>query len=85
VLAPRATTSARRRTPTTSTSTDRQAGSWLALRGFQVVEPAQINDFPPDDSNYHNYQEMVADLQALAAQYPQFVRIISLGQSFEGP
>jgi carboxypeptidase T len=66
----------------------------LSLRGFQVVErakgpagpqgPAQINDFPPEDSNYHNYQEMVADLQALAAAHPQFVHIISLGQSFEG-
>ena len=67
---------------------DLYANKWqargLALRGLRVVEPKEINDFPPEDSNYHNYQEMVADLQALAAQYPQFVHIISLGQSFEG-
>ena len=63
--------------------TDRQARA-LALRGLQVVQPLQVNDFPPEDSNYHNYAEMVADLQALAAAYPQFVHIISLGQSFEG-
>jgi carboxypeptidase T len=63
--------------------TDGQARA-LALRGLQVAAPMQINDFPPEDSNYHNYQEMVADLQALAAAYPQFVHIISLGQSFEG-
>lgn len=63
--------------------TARQARA-LALRGLQVVEPMQINDFPPEDSNYHNYQEMVADLQALAGAYPQLVHIFSLGQSFEG-
>jgi murein tripeptide amidase MpaA len=63
--------------------TDKQARG-LALRGFQVSQPMQIDDFPPEDSNYHNYQEMVADLQALAAAYPQFVHIISLGQSYEG-
>ena len=63
--------------------TDRQARA-LALRGLQVVQPLQVNDFPPEDSNYHNYAEMVADLEALAAAYPQFVHIITLGQSFEG-
>jgi carboxypeptidase T len=63
--------------------TDAQARA-LALRGFQVVQPAQVNDFPPEDSNYHNYAEMVGDLLALAAAYPQFVHIFSLGQSHEG-
>jgi carboxypeptidase T len=55
----------------------------LSLRGFRIVEPAQINDFPPEDSNYHNYAEMVADLEALAAAHPQFVHLFSLGDSFE--
>src|SRR5262245_63017753 len=63
--------------------TQQQARS-LALRGFGISQPMTVDDFPPEDSNYHNYQEQVADLQALAAQYPQFVHIISLGQSFEG-
>ena len=63
--------------------TDQQARA-LALRGFRVVQPMEVDDFPPEDSNYHNYAEMVADLQALAAQYPQFVHIISMGQSYEG-
>jgi hypothetical protein len=56
----------------------------LALRGLRVVGPKEIDDFPPEDSNYHNYQEMVASLQGLASQYPQFIRIFSLGQSYEG-
>ena len=34
---------------------DRQARA-LALRGLQVVQPMQVNDFPPEDSNYHNYR-----------------------------
>jgi carboxypeptidase T len=63
--------------------TARQARA-LALRGLQVVQPMQIDDFPPEDSNYHNYQEMVADLQALAAAHPQLVHIFSLGESYEG-
>jgi carboxypeptidase T len=56
----------------------------LALRGFRVVEPGQTDDFPPEDSNYHNYAEMVADLEALAAAHPQTVHLFSLGDSFEG-
>jgi carboxypeptidase T len=67
---------------------DLYANKWqargLALRGLRVVGPKEVDDFPPEDSNYHNYQEMVDDLQALAAAYPQLVHIISLGQSYEG-
>jgi hypothetical protein len=56
----------------------------LAFSGYRVVGPKEVDDFPPEDSNYHNYQEMVAALQGLASQYPQFIRIFSLGQSYEG-
>ena len=42
------------------------------------------DDFPPADSNYHNYAEMVADIQAVAAAHPATVRIFSLGASHEG-
>jgi hypothetical protein len=63
--------------------TDRQAQS-LALRGFQVVPKAAPTDFPPGDSNYHNYAEMVADMQAVAAAHPSTVHLFSLGTSYEG-
>jgi carboxypeptidase T len=56
----------------------------LALRGFRVAGPTQIDDFPPEDSNYHNYAEMVADLEAVAAAHPQTVHLFSLGESYEG-
>jgi carboxypeptidase T len=63
--------------------TDWQARA-LALRGFQVVPRMAPDDFPPEDQNYHNYQEMVADLQALAAAHPSTVHLFSLGASYEG-
>ena len=64
----------------------------LLLRGFRVTSRplaplsgfAIPDDFPPGLEDYHNYAEMTADLQALAAAYPQFVHIITLGNSFEG-
>jgi hypothetical protein len=63
--------------------TEAQANA-LALQGYRVVPKAGTDDFPPGDSNYHNYAEMVADLQAVAAAHPTTVRLFSLGTSFEG-
>ena len=48
------------------------------LSGFTIPD-----DFPPGFEDYHNYAEMTANLQALAAAHPQFVRLITLGNSFE--
>lgn len=62
---------------------DRQARA-LALRGFRVVPSEVRDDFPPEDSGYHNYAEMTADLQAVAAAHPSTVHLFSLGMSFEG-
>jgi hypothetical protein len=56
----------------------------LALHGYQVVPKAEPDDFPPGDSNYHNYAETVADLQAVAAAHPALVHVFSLGTSYEG-
>ena len=64
-------------------ATEKQA-LLLSLRGYQVVPKAEPDDFPPEDSNYHNYAEMVADVQAFAAAHPALVHVISMGTSFEG-
>ena len=64
-------------------ATEKQA-LLLSLRGYQVVLKAEPDDFPPEDSNYHNYAEQVADVQAFAAAHPALVHVISLGTSFEG-
>ena len=61
--------------------TDAQARA-LSLRGLRVRR--RPDDFPPPDSGYHNYAEMVADLQAVAAARPSIVHLFSLGTSYEG-
>ena len=56
----------------------------LVMRGFNVVLSDAPDDFPPPDSNYHNYAEMVANMQAVAAAHPTKVHLFSLGTSYDG-
>jgi carboxypeptidase T len=41
-------------------------------------------DFPPADSNYHNYAEMSDDISQVAGARPDIVSRFSIGQSYEG-
>ncbi len=41
-------------------------------------------DFPPADSAYHNYDEMLNFLKLLAEKYPKITELISIGKSLEG-
>lgn len=41
-------------------------------------------DFPGNDSNYHNYDEMVTVLQQTASKYPAIFSLFRLGTSYEG-
>lgn len=41
-------------------------------------------DFPPNDSNFHNYAELKAALMELATTYPTWVELSSIGRSHEG-
>lgn len=41
-------------------------------------------DFPNHDANFHNYNELTQALQTLAAQYPQIVKLSSIGRSLQG-
>src|SRR5688572_28069414 len=41
-------------------------------------------DFPPADSNYHNYAEMVTEINSVAAAFPNLVRVTVAGQSYQG-
>ena len=52
--------------------------------GYPVEQAAQAEDFPPADAAYHNYAEMLAEIQQVAASHPDIVSYFSIGQSYEG-
>jgi len=56
----------------------------LAIRGYRVAPQVRTDDFPPADSKYHNYKEMVRYVKAIAAAHPSTVHLFSLGESYEG-
>jgi murein tripeptide amidase MpaA len=49
-----------------------------------TVGPAMAGNFPPKDSRYHNYAEMVADIKAVEAAHPSIVDVFSMGKSYQG-
>ena len=53
------------------------------LLAFTAV-PVSAGDFPPKDSLYHNYTEMVTDIQATEAAHPNIVHVFSIGKSYQG-
>lgn len=49
-----------------------------------TVEEAGILAFPPADSNYHDYAEMVAEIQQAEADHGAIFDLFSIGTSYEG-
>ncbi|MFF1477661.1 M14 family metallopeptidase [Streptomyces sp. NPDC058301] len=45
---------------------------------------AQPFDFPPADSNYHNYAEMTAEIDQRLAAYPSIMSKRVIGKSYQG-
>ena len=70
--------------PGTVTSVVDAAG--LARVQHQSLRPLAVTplDFPPADSAYHNYAEMVAAIEQTATAYPDIVRVSTVGKSLEG-
>ncbi|PKO23214.1 MAG: carboxypeptidase [Chloroflexi bacterium HGW-Chloroflexi-1] len=58
----------------------------LARLLAQGLEPLSVTplDFPPADSDYHNYAEMLAAIQAAADAHGDIVRVTTAGLSLEG-
>ena len=52
----------------------------LAPAGSLAAEP----NFPAKDSRYHNYPEMVAEIMQAEADYPDLVKVSSIGKSYKG-
>ena len=60
----------------------------LAVLGLSLLAPAAPSsaaaaDFPPKDSGYHNYAEMVAEIQKAETDHPDIVDVFSIGKSYQ--
>ncbi|MER7003034.1 M14 family metallopeptidase [Dactylosporangium sp. NPDC000555] len=51
--------------------------------GYRVIR-AQTEGFPAADAGYHDYAEMMAELDRAAKAHPTIMRKLSLGKSYEG-
>ena len=56
----------------------------LLLLALAVPTTAAAANFPSKDSRYHNYAEMVAELDKAVADHPALVRKFSIGRSYQG-
>jgi hypothetical protein len=57
----------------------------LILAGLVPASVAAASpDFPAKDSRYHNFPEMVAEIHATEAAYPDIVDVFSIGKSHQG-
>jgi len=54
------------------------------LAGIPGPAAAAQNDYPARDSGYHNYPQMLQALRDAEAQYPDIVRVFSIGESYHG-
>ena len=68
-----------------ATPSERKAVAGL---GLSVAEPttseATMLAFPPADSNYHDFAEMVAEIQQAASDHPAIFSLFSIGTSYQG-
>ena len=68
-----------------ATRQEKRAIEALGLSVSDLPETnAMIMAFPAADSGYHDYAEMVADIQLAAANHPDIFSIFSIGTSYEG-
>jgi carboxypeptidase T len=65
--------------------TARRVAACLAAVALSVgTSPAPASAFPPADSAYLDYAEMVAEIEAIAARNPDIAGLFSIGRSYEG-
>ena len=56
----------------------------MRAMGFGVEGVELPLDFPDEDSDYHNFDEMVAEIEAVASAHSDIVKLFSIGQSYKG-
>jgi carboxypeptidase T len=57
---------------------------WTGGAARPAAASAAEPDFPASMSGYHNFVEMVAEIQQAAADYPSIVQLSSIGKSYQG-
>jgi len=68
-----------------ATRKEKNAIEALGLFPSEAVGPdASILAFPAADSGYHDYAEMVTDIQQAASNHPDIFSLSSIGTSYEG-
>jgi hypothetical protein len=68
-----------------ATREEAQALRGLGLQLTEFRTPEEFRKaFPPADSRYHDYNEMVAELQQAAVDHPALFSLFRLGTSYEG-
>ena len=55
----------------------------LLLLALAAPSSAAAADFPPKDSGYHNYAEMVAEIKKAETDHPDIVDVFSIGKSYQ--
>ena len=58
--------------------------SSLTLHPWRFLANAMLTAFPAANAGYHDYAEMVADIQQVAGNHPDIFSIFSVGTSYEG-
>lgn len=56
----------------------------LKVRAQELAERFRVEDFPAEDAAFHNYDRLVAELNAIAAKAPDLVSVFSIGKSARG-
>ena len=68
-----------------ATRKEKNAIEALGLFPSEPVGPdASILAFPAADAGYHDYAEMVTDIQQAASNHPDIFSLVSIGTSYEG-
>src|SRR6188474_142692 len=55
----------------------------LSLLALAAPSSVAAADFPPKDSGYHNYAEMVAEIKKAETDHPDIVDVFSIGKSYQ--
>lgn len=65
-----------------------QESKAIAKLGLDISRPTEAEAvtlaFPPADSAYHDYNEMVTELQQVANAHPDIFSLFTIGTSYEG-